>query len=299
LISEERYEILKNDATFSVTSYEKYLELFKDKDISKRIEAGEISHSQEVLFLAENNYQEISKENLKDSLKASLPDNYDSRNTFPSCFKNIVHDQLNCGGCWAFATAINFSERFCFALGAKFAPVFSPQYSISCDKSNLGCSGGNRILAWEFLQREGTVFEVCVPFTSGDGVNGTCPTSCPNKRIDFYKYYPNKNTSVKLLHDIESVKYEIVENGPVTAGMRVYDDLYLNDGKKIYEPGPRAKPSEKHSVILVGYGVELGRNYFIIQNSWGKDWGNGGYFKMWADVCDIMNFILAGDAYGL
>ena len=35
-----------------------------------------------------------------------------------------------------------------------------------------------------------------------------------------------------------------------------------------------------HSVVLVGYGVHEGVEYWLIQNSWGDVWGEKGYMKL-------------------
>jgi hypothetical protein len=33
-------------------------------------------------------------------------------------------------------------------------------------------------------------------------------------------------------------------------------------------------------MLIVGYGVSNGLQYWQIQNTWGKYWGNNGFFKM-------------------
>ncbi|KAI8526913.1 hypothetical protein RHMOL_Rhmol12G0035500 [Rhododendron molle] len=35
-----------------------------------------------------------------------------------------------------------------------------------------------------------------------------------------------------------------------------------------------------HAVLVVGYGVENGVEYYTIKNSWWVDWGDGGYGKI-------------------
>ena len=49
---------------------------------------------------------------------------------------------------------------------------------------------------------------------------------------------------------------------------------------------PDAKPVIDHAVVLVGYGTEAGKDYYILRNSWGLTWGlqdtveNYGYMKI-------------------
>lgn len=44
-----------------------------------------------------------------------------------------------------------------------------------------------------------------------------------------------------------------------------------------------------HAVALVGYGVDSGKKYWLLQNSWGASWGENGYvrFLRGVDLCSI------------
>ncbi|XP_052758523.1 pro-cathepsin H-like [Galleria mellonella] len=49
-----------------------------------------------------------------------------------------------------------------------------------------------------------------------------------------------------------------------------------------------------HAVLLVGYGNENGEPIWIIKNSWGSTWGNGGYIKIKRGLnsCGLLNYQL-------
>ena len=51
-----------------------------------------------------------------------------------------------------------------------------------------------------------------------------------------------------------------------------------------------------HAVTMVGYGSESGKDYWIIKNSWGKSWGEDGYFRIrrGTGCCGINCYITTG-----
>ena len=38
--------------------------------------------------------------------------------------------------------------------------------------------------------------------------------------------------------------------------------------------------STNHGIVIVGYGSEDGEDYWILKNSWGTKWGEGGFMRM-------------------
>ena len=49
-----------------------------------------------------------------------------------------------------------------------------------------------------------------------------------------------------------------------------------------------------HAVIIIGWGVEEGVEYWIAQNSWDKNWGKNGYCRIKTGECGFDSNAYAG-----
>lgn len=85
----------------------------------------------------------------------------------------------------------------------------------------------------------------------------------------------------------ESIRNSLANGIPVVFGFTVYDSFERTwptvTGFKAVMPMPDIKTESilgGHCVVIVGYLKINGKNYFIIRNSWGTQWGDNGYFYM-------------------
>ena len=125
------------------------------------------------------------------------------------------------------------------------------------------------------LKTMGTTTAECMKYTSGNGVSKACPTKCDDESnittIVKSKSYKN------VCADEESIKAALLD-GPLTTGFNVYLDFEL------YKSGiyhhVYGSNMGGHAVEFVGYGEENGVKFWIVKNSWGREWGENGYFRI-------------------
>ncbi|KAG2428004.1 hypothetical protein HXX76_011990 [Chlamydomonas incerta] len=90
---------------------------------------------------------------------------------------------------------------------------------------------------------------------------------------------------------------QIVSNQPAVAIVHAPDDWKTYDGRRVYAGACSADPRKaNHAVLIVGYTA----TEWIVQNSWGPSWGEGGYMRLPRDEdnnalgrnpCGLFNFV--------
>ena len=199
-----------------------------------------------------------------------IPDSFDSREKWPSCIPKI-YDQGSCGACYAFSVSTAFSMRYCIRNGLSEIVNFSPQSLVNCLS---GCKGEFPDVTWEYLNSTGITTDKCLSYK---GREESCVLKCDSNNNIFNKYYAGKT---KFLEDESEIKKEIYKNGPVTSMMYLYNDYYYyNSG--IYTHDPKYKSVlGYHSITLMGWGIDNGIKYWLIQDSYGKLKGDNGFIKI-------------------
>jgi len=182
---------------------------------------------------------------------------------------NPVKNQQSCGSCWAFS-ALGALEGADAIANGKLQSL-SEQQLVDCSTryGNHGCNGGLMTQAFEYIiDNKGVTTGAAYPYTARDGQCKTGQTSAATVR----KY-------VDITANSESELMAAVNLGPVSVAIQASSQVF-----QFYKSGilddSRCGQRLDHGVTLVGYGTEDGKDYYIVRNSWGAGWGEGGYIRM-------------------
>jgi lysophospholipase L1-like esterase len=205
---------------------------------------------------------------------AALPTHFDWRQKDGYNWMTSVKNQASCGSCVAFA-AVGATE------GQLKIQANNPSWNVDLSEQHLfSCGGGLCGWGWYIssalnrLRDYGTPDEACSPYQSGDGSDRSCPTRCgdgPDWQSRAYKI-----SSWNWISSSPSAIEAALMNGPLVAAFDVYTDFfYYNGGVYRYSWGHL---EGGHAIVIVGY--DSNEQYWIVKNSWGATWGDGGYFKI-------------------
>ena len=204
--------------------------------------------------------------------RAALAANYDSRSLG---IVPTVRDQGGCGSCWAFGTvgAMEIATK----LGGQ-ATDLSEQFLVSCNKDGYSCSGGWFVNKYHYdtlaygQSAVGAVLETDKPYTAS---NGSCSAAYAHPYQASETRYITDQWSIP---STDQIKNAILTYGAAAVTVCVDNGWYSYTGG-IYSPTYNAcGGGVNHAVVLVGWDDTSGT--WILRNSWGSTWGEGGYMRI-------------------
>ncbi len=181
-----------------------------------------------------------------------------------------VTDQGSEGTCVAFASVDGLKE-YEERLEANKVDL-SPRYVYQHCKEIDGVPGEGTTIraAMKVLQSRGVCPEECWPYHAerpGTPCHDADALAAPYVIDGYWRVGPNDV--------VQAMKESLVANGPFVAGIEVYESF--EDARDGVVPMPAKSESwlGGHAICIVGYDDTKG--YFKFKNSWGWDWGDGGY----------------------
>jgi len=181
---------------------------------------------------------------------------------------SAVKDQGGCGSCWAFAATETMESAYAVASGNLIE--LAPQTLVSCMANpddcggSGGCQGAIAELAFNYTAEKGMAAADDFPYTAS---NSECIDYTPAVKVDGYVTLP--------ANDADALATALATVGPVAVSVAASQfSLY---GGGIFNGCTGSTGSEiNHAVQAVGYSAD----YWLIRNSWGSRWGEGGYIRL-------------------
>jgi C1A family cysteine protease len=192
----------------------------------------------------------------------------------PSCSESVAGSSDRAGSCWAFSTVAVVESIYQIRTGKLVS--LSEQELVDCDTLDEGCDGGisYRALRW-IADNGGITTEDDYPYTAATG-------DCDRAKLS------HNAVSIAGLRRVatrsEAALANAVAAQPVAVSIEAGGANFQHYRKGVYN-GP-CGTKLNHGVTVVGYGQEPGGGdrYWIVKNSWGEGWGDGGYIRMRKDV---------------
>jgi C1A family cysteine protease len=210
----------------------------------------------------------------EDMDRQSIPSSYDARSLWLITKPN---NQMSCGSCAAFAATATHETCMRRAGTPLKGLDLSEQQLVDCGynkKSMNGCNGAyvGAYQDWLASSKKAVSHEAQYPYLDRD----------PNLRC---MGKPTWNTGAKITRAItdyrcneDKLKKLVYKYGAVATGIYASDSAFGNYAKGVFDTCSSTKMN--HAVTVVGYGTENGKPYWVVKNSWGANWGDGGFIKI-------------------
>ena len=210
-------------------------------------------------------------------VKNAAPDAWDWRE---KGYVSPVKDQGSCGSCWAFSTVGNLEGLY--YKEKQTMVTLSEQMLIDCDTYDSGCNGGLMENTFTWLKENGGIMtDTDYPYKGRKGTCQSDETKYVDMQITGYTKLGSGSSTWDPV-DEDEIKEFLYETGPLAVALNANPLQTYSSGILDKTSSQCPTSGMNHAVTMVGYGHDdsQDKDYWIVKNSWGKNWGEDGYFRI-------------------
>lgn len=180
-----------------------------------------------------------------------------------------IRNQGACGSCWVFAAVGALEASNAIINGG--ATDMAEQHALDCSGGG-SCGGGwyTPIFEWLSGGKDGLQLEDAVPYKSSE-------QSCKAKgktpyEVEAWGWVDEQD----IEPSVDEMKAAMCKYGPLTAAVAA-TPAFIAYGGGVFDED--SNTGVNHAITLVGW--DDSRKAWLLRNSWGTNWGEGGY--MWIE----------------
>lgn len=194
-----------------------------------------------------------------------------------------VRDQGSCGSCWAFATTGALESQI--VARNKSLIHLSEQNLIDCSRAygNHGCDGGLPTHALRYIHWNGIESARTYPYAAKDN-------ECKFKQSR--SMLRTRNPIVLPHNDENYLRRALAAVGPLPVAIDASAKTFHLYKSGVYDDLNACSNPINHALLLIGYGRQQNLDYWLLKNSWSREWGDDGYMKILRNknACGIASF---------
>ena len=246
------------------------------------------------IFVMPRALQTNELSNTRSVTSNSYVSEWDWRNRHGKNWMTCVKNQGSCGSCWAHASLAALEAYINLYYNRILNYSLSVEELISCiidpeTHNPIGCGAGYEKLAYEYIKNNGVVDSLCFPYSAS---LRPCSLKCSDTLIDriyiedYIKYGIHNQITESIIksrlfkspipisilnwaHSVTLAGFKTIQHG----------DVVFN-GNSYYTGNTITIDSLLHPNLI-------GKTAWLIKNSSGTTWGNGGYGYVVYDVTTI------------